>query len=90
MQDELQAETNDTNQLFENKMYKIAEISDILSMGKSTIYLYIKQSLFPKGQVLSSRLTLYSGKILNDWVENVMPQLNHVSRQPVEQRKKFY
>jgi len=90
MQDEVKLESDNSNKLFENRMYKIKEVAQILSMGRSTLYLYIKNSLFPKGQQLSSRLTVYQGNVLQDWVENVMPQLNSVRRQPVEQRKKFY
>ena len=51
--------------LFEKPFYRIKEVSNLLSMGVSTIYLYQKMSQFPKPIVMSSRLSLYSGDSLN-------------------------
>mgnify|MGYP000595505218 FL=1 len=42
--------------LFEKPFYRIKEVSNLLSMGVSTIYLYQKMSQFPKPIVMSLSL----------------------------------
>ena len=83
-------ETSEKKELFDKPFYRIKEVSNLLSMGVSTIYLYQKMSQFPKPIVMSSRLSLYSGESLNHWCEEVMPKLEFVSKQPEADMTKFY
>jgi len=88
MNDEVQTETKKA--LFPKPFYRLKEISELIGIGVSTIYLYQSQSKFPKPTVLSSRLSVYSGESLQDWVDNVMPKIGFVSKQPKHLREKFY
>ncbi len=85
---EVQTETK--KELFPKPFYRIKEVSDLLSIGVSTIYLYQNQGSFPKPTVLSTRLSVYSGESLQNWVDNVMPEIGFVSKQPEATRKRFY
>lgn len=89
-QHETQAVETQEPDIFEAGQYRIKEIAKKLSMGVSTIYLYQSQGLFPTGNKLSTRLTLYSSHELNHWVNEVLPQLGFVSKQPEADRTKFY
>jgi len=90
----IQAETQATEtqepDIFEPGQYRIKEISKRISMAVSTIYLYQSKGLFPTGNKLSTRLTLYSSSELNTWINEVLPQLGFISKQPEADRVKLY
>lgn len=89
-QHETQAVETQDPDIFELGQYRIKEISKRLSMGVSTLYLYQSKGLFPLGNKLSTRLTLYSSHELNTWVNEVLPQLNFISKQPEADRTRLY
>jgi len=88
MNDEVQIETK--KDLFPKPFYRIKEVSELIGIGVSTIYLYQSQSKFPKPTVLSTRLSVYAGSDLSHWVNEVMPKIGFVSKQPKHLQEKFY
>ena len=83
---------NETNvsSMFPNPYYRIKDVSEMIGIGKSTIFKYQALGLFPKPLQLSTRLSVYSGKDLTEWCEEVAPQIAIQSRQPMSEQKKIY
>jgi len=49
--------------------YRINELSEILSMGKSTIWSLVKEGKFPKSIKISEGVTVWNAHDILTWVE---------------------
>lgn len=52
------------------KLFRINELSHDLSMGKSTIWAWVKLGKFPKPIKISSRMTVWSSADVEEWLAN--------------------
>jgi prophage regulatory protein len=53
------------------KLYRAKELSEALSISKSTIYLWIKQGNFPEPLKIGKNASVWSEGQINDWMEKV-------------------
>jgi len=53
----------------EKLYYRINELSDILSMGKSTIWNLIKEGKFPESIKISEGVTVWNANDILKWVD---------------------
>ena len=53
-----------------NKYYRVSELSELLSIGKSTLWKWVKDGKFPQPIRLSARMTLWSAADIHKWLEN--------------------
>lgn len=51
------------------KLYRLNELSDLLSIGKSTIWAWVKDGKFPKPIQITSRMTVWKSEDLETWLE---------------------
>lgn len=47
---------------------RIKELTDLLCVGESTIWYWIKQGKFPKAIKLSPRVSVWKKEDINDWI----------------------
>lgn len=52
------------------KFYRVNELSDLLSIGKSTIWAWVKAGRFPKPLKMSSRMTVWSAADVEAWISS--------------------
>jgi len=52
------------------KFYRVSELSELLSIGKSTIWAWVKVGRFPKPLKMSSRMTVWSANDIEAWIAN--------------------
>lgn len=52
-----------------DRYVRIKELSDMLGIGKSTIYRSIKDGKFPKQIKLTERTSVWRLSEVNDWIE---------------------
>ena len=50
------------------KFYRVSELSELLSIGKSTIWAWVKSGRFPKPLKMSSRMTVWSAADVEAWI----------------------
>ena len=53
------------------KLYRAKELSEALSISKSTIYLWIKQGSFPQPKKIGKSASVWTEGQINDWMEKV-------------------
>ena len=53
-----------------NKLLRIQEVSELTSLGKSTIWLWVAQDRFPKPITLAPTIKVWRIKDLTDWIEH--------------------
>jgi len=53
------------------KLYRAKELSEALSISKSTIYLWIKQGDFPQPTKVGKNTSVWTEGQINDWMEKV-------------------
>ena len=53
-----------------DKFLRISDVSEKTGLGKSTIWLWIKQNKFPKPTKLSSRVTVWKNSDLEEWISS--------------------
>lgn len=51
------------------KLYRLNELSDLLSIGKSTIWAWVKDNKFPKPVQLSPRMTVWKSQDVEVWLK---------------------
>ena len=51
-----------------SKFYRVNDLTSLLSMGKSTIYAWVKAGRFPKPIKVSPRMTLWSSEDIDQWL----------------------
>ena len=54
----------------DKKLYRLNELSELLSIGKSTIWAWVKDGEFPKPIQISSRMTCWSGPDIERWINS--------------------
>jgi len=52
-----------------NKLLRIREVSELTSLAKSTIWLWISQGKFPKPITLSPTVKVWRSSDLDAWIE---------------------
>jgi len=52
------------------KLNRISEVSNITTLGKSTIWLWVAQGKFPKPISLSPSIKVWRSKDIQDWLDN--------------------
>lgn len=50
------------------KMIRVEDVSNLTSLGKSTIYKYIKEGTFPKQVSLGERCVAWVESEVQDWI----------------------
>ncbi|MFA9240327.1 MAG: helix-turn-helix transcriptional regulator [Candidatus Paceibacteria bacterium] len=53
-----------------DKFLRISDVSEKTGLGKSTIWLWIKENKFPKPTKLSSRVTVWKNSDLEEWISS--------------------
>ena len=48
----------------------MSELSELLSIGKSTIWAWVKAGRFPKPLKMSSRMTIWSAADIEAWISS--------------------
>ncbi len=59
-----------TGILGNKEWYRVKDLSQILSMGESTIWKMVRNNNFPKPQKITERLTIWTRKSIFDWVRS--------------------
>jgi prophage regulatory protein len=52
-----------------SKLLRLKEVSQLTSLGKSTINLWVTQDKFPKPIALSTTIKVWRRKDLTDWID---------------------
>ena len=52
-----------------NQLLRIQEVSDLTSLAKSTINLWVTQGKFPKPLMLSSTVKVWREPDIDDWID---------------------
>ena len=52
-------------------LIRIGDVSEITSLGKSTINLWVSQNKFPKPIKISSTLKVWELSDISDWISNL-------------------
>jgi len=52
-----------------SKLLRLKEVSQLTSLGKSTINLWVTQDKFPKPIALSATIKVWRRKDLTDWID---------------------
>lgn len=52
-----------------NRLLRLPEVKHKVALGRSTIWLWIKQGKFPAGFKLSSRVRVWNEKEINDFIQ---------------------
>ena len=56
--------------IFGNKQwFRCKDLSEILSMGQSTIYKMVKAGTFPKPVAITPKLTVWKREDIDDWMQ---------------------
>lgn len=50
------------------KLYRVNELSDLLSIGKSTLWAWVKSGKFPSPVQISSRMTAWPADAIDEWL----------------------
>jgi len=50
--------------------FRVKDLSEILSIGQSTIWKMVKLGTFPKPKSITPRLTIWMRQDIEQWVEN--------------------
>ena len=58
----------ETSNLNGKEWFRVKDLSQILSMGESTIWKMVRNNNFPKPQKITERLTVWTRKDILDWV----------------------
>jgi prophage regulatory protein len=57
-----------------NQLLRIQEVSDLTSLAKSTINLWVTQGKFPKPVLLSPTIKVWTQQQLQDYIQNAFEQ----------------
>lgn len=52
----------------DKKLYRLNELSDLLSIGKSTIWAWVKEGEFPEPIQISPRMTCWNASDIEGWI----------------------
>lgn len=62
----------DSDVYLKSKLIRIEEVSDLTTLGKSTINLWVAQERFPKPTLLSQTLKVWHLSEVKSWIESHM------------------
>lgn len=51
------------------KFLRIKDVIEITSLAKSTIWLWVKEEKFPRPHKISTRVTVWNIKDIQNWIE---------------------
>lgn len=71
-----------------NKVYRLKELKEILGVGKSTIYCWIKEEKFPKPIYLGPRCVGWLSSDIEKWLEE--KKLETVEYKNLRYRKRTF
>ena len=54
-----------------NQLLRIQDVSDLTSLAKSTINLWVTQGKFPKPTLLSQTVKVWRLEQINNWIEGI-------------------
>ena len=60
----------DSEAYLQSKLLRIEEVSEITTLGKSTINLWVAQGKFPAPTLLSQTLKVWRLNVVKSWVES--------------------
>jgi len=53
----------------QGRLIRLPEVVEKVGLGKSTVWLWVKQHKFPKPIKLSARVTVWKESDINKWIE---------------------
>lgn len=56
-----------------NRLLRLPEVQERVSLGRSTIWLWVKEGRFPAGKKLSSRVTVWLESDIEAFIRGVWP-----------------
>jgi len=65
------------------QLIRIAEVSRVTTLAKSTINLWVAQGKFPKPITLSPTIKVWKGQQINDWVDSFNPEIEQATEESV-------
>ena len=65
--------------------YRVKDLSEILSMGQSTIWKMVRNKTFPEPVRITARMTVWSSDSVMDWVLTKTPDVEESYKQAVTQ-----
>jgi prophage regulatory protein len=65
------------------QLLRIADVSHLTSLGKSTINLWVAQGKFPKPIALSPTIKVWKGQQINDWIDSFTSESEPVNDESV-------
>ena len=65
--------------------YRVKDLSEILSMGQSTIWKMVRNKTFPEPVRITARMTVWSSDSVMDWVLTKTPDVEESDNQAVTQ-----
>ena len=66
-----------------NQLLRIAEVSQVTSLAKSTINLWVAQGKFPKPITLSSTIKVWRSQQITGWVDSFIAQPDQTANESV-------
>ena len=53
------------------KLYRISELTEVLSLSKSTIWKLTREKSFPQPSKLTDRITVWKDTDIHEWIESI-------------------
>ena len=53
------------------KLYRISELTEVLSLSKSTIWKLTREKSFPQSIKITDRITCWKGKDIEEWIDSI-------------------
>ena len=53
------------------KLYRISELTEVLSLSKSTIWKLTREKLFPQPSKLTDRITVWKDRDIEEWIDSI-------------------
>ena len=66
-----------------DQLLRIAEVSQVTSLGKSTINLWVARGKFPKPIMLSSTIKVWRSQQITGWVDSCIAQPDQTADESV-------
>ena len=53
------------------KLYRISELTEVLSLSKSTIWQLTREKSFPQPSKLTDRITVWKDTDIHEWIDSI-------------------
>ena len=53
------------------KLYRISELTEVLSLSKSTIWKLTREKSFPQPSKLTDRITVWKDTDIHEWIDSI-------------------